>query len=196
MNLEDYAYFDDDRWYVDPNVSLGEQDAFIDNLRSTQAQNNAQIEQQTRNLGTQVPSNMGGLVGGGSYFRARQQTPQTNQTIADLNAVAQGAALGTALQNIVNKYKKKYRDSQYSTNGGGNNSNSKLTVDEKDDGSSSPYRAVYDRTEEEEIDENGKKVTAIGEEEVKAKLKELAERARYDETARDLLKRILQRAER
>lgn len=112
MNLEDYAYFNDDRWYVDPNVSLGEQNAFINNLRNLQAQDNAQITQQTRGLGTQVPSNLGGLVGGGSYFRSRYQTPQTNKTIADLRAVAQNQALQTALNNELEKAKKKYRESQ------------------------------------------------------------------------------------
>lgn len=112
MNLEDYAYNEDDRWYVNPQVSLDEQNAFINNLRNLQAQDNAQITQQTRGLGTQVPSNLGGLVGGGSYFRSRYQTPQTNKTIADLRAVAQNQALQTALNNELEKAKKKYRDSQ------------------------------------------------------------------------------------
>ena len=112
MNLEDYAYNEDDRWYVNPQVSLDEQNAFINNLRNLQAQDNAQITQQTRGLGTQIPSNLGGLVGGGSYFRSRYQTPQTNKTIADLRAVAQNQALQTALNNELEKAKKKYRDSQ------------------------------------------------------------------------------------
>lgn len=112
MNLEDYAYNEDDRWYVNPQVSLDEQNAFINNLRNLQAQDNAQIAQQTRGLGMQVPSNLGGLVGGGSYFRSRYQTPQTNKTIADLRAVAQNQALQTALNNEFEKAKKKYRDSQ------------------------------------------------------------------------------------
>lgn len=110
MNLEDFAYLDDDRWYIDPNVSLGEQNAFIDNLRSTQAQDNAQIEQQTRALGTQVPSQLGGLVGGGSYFRSRYQTPQTNKTIADLRTAAQSQAMSQVLNNIIAKKQKEYKD--------------------------------------------------------------------------------------
>lgn len=108
MNLEDYAYNEDDRWYVNPQVSLDEQNAFINNLRSLQAQDNAQITQQTRGLGTQVPSQLGGLTGGGSYFRSRYQTPRTNQTIAELRAAAQQQALNTAMQNEIDKLKKQY----------------------------------------------------------------------------------------
>lgn len=110
MNLEDYAYEDDGRWYVNPQVSLDEQNAFINNFRGTQAQNNAEIESQTRNLGTQAPSQLGGLSGGSGYFKSRYQTPQTNQTIADLRAVAQASALQSALSNEVSKAQKRYRD--------------------------------------------------------------------------------------
>lgn len=110
MNLEDYAYNQDGRWYVDPQVALDEQNAFINNIRAEQAQNNAQIESQTRALGTQVPSQMGGLVGGGGYFRSRYQTPQTNQAIADLRATAQAQAMKQLLKNEVEKAKKAYSD--------------------------------------------------------------------------------------
>lgn len=110
MNLEDYAYNDDGRVYINPQVSLDEQNEFINNLRNTQAQDNAQIEAQTRALGTQVPSQLGGLTGAGGYFRSRYQTPQTNQAIADLKAAAQAQAINQSLQNEVNKIKKKYQD--------------------------------------------------------------------------------------
>lgn len=115
MNLEDYAYNEGDRWYVDPQVSLDEQNAFINNLRNSQAQANAQVEQQTRILGAQVPSHLGGLIGGGSYFKSRYQTPQTNQTIAQLRAVNQQQALQQALNNDLAKAKKAYRDAQNNT---------------------------------------------------------------------------------
>lgn len=118
MNLEDYAVLDNGRWYVDPQVSLDEQSAFINNWRNVEAQSNAEIARQTRALGTQVPSQLGGLVGGGSYFRARQQTPATNQTIADLRAAMQGKALELALNNLVEKFKKKYTDAENSSASG------------------------------------------------------------------------------
>lgn len=114
MNLEDYAYEDDGRWYIRPEVALNEQNAFINNYRNIEAQNNAQIAQQTRALGTQVPSQLGGLVGGGGYFRSRYQTPQTNQVVADLRSQMQGQALQTVLQNELEKAKKKYKDAQNS----------------------------------------------------------------------------------
>lgn len=116
MNLEDFAYQEDDRWYVNPQVSLDEQNAFINNIRNLQAKDNMQIEQQTRGLGTQVPSQLGGLVGAGSYFKSRYQTPQTNQAIADLKEAAQKQALSQVLSNEVAKAKKKYQDAYRAAN--------------------------------------------------------------------------------
>ena len=124
MNLDDFSYEYDGRRYVDPNVLLADQNAFINNYRNLQAQNNAQIAQQTRALGTQVPSQLGGLTGGGSYFKSRYQTPQTNQAIAELRTAAQAQALQQALQNELEKAKKKYKDAQNkATAGGGGGSN-------------------------------------------------------------------------
>ena len=128
MNLEQYAYQDDDRWYVNPQVSLGEQNAFIDNLRNLQAQDNADIQQQTYALGTRVPSNLGGLTGAGSYFKSRYQTPQTNSMVADLKTAAQAQALTTLLQNEINKAKKKYKEAYNKTNGGSGNTNDTLSA--------------------------------------------------------------------
>lgn len=108
MNLDDFSYQEEDRRYIDPNVSLNEQNAFIQNLRDTQVQRNAQIAQQTHNLGTDVPSNLGGLTGSEAYFNARYQTPQTNSMIADLKTTAQAQALSEALNNELAKAKQRY----------------------------------------------------------------------------------------
>lgn len=110
MNLEDFSYTEGDRRYIDPNVSLNEQDAFIQNLREMQSGRNAQIAQQTHDLGTDVPSNLGGLTGSESYFKARYQTPQTNTLVADLKTAAQAQALTEALNNELGKAKKQYND--------------------------------------------------------------------------------------
>lgn len=114
MNLEDYAYEDNGRWYVNPQVSLDEQNDFINNYRNIEAANNAQITAQTRGLGTQIPTQLGGLTGAGSYFRSRYQTPQTNATIAALRSAAQQQALSEALNNELAKakalYNKNYRN--------------------------------------------------------------------------------------
>lgn len=110
MNLDDFSYIDNDRRYVNPRVSLNEQNAFIDNLRNTQGQDTAQIRQDTYNLGTAVPSNLGGLAGGSGYFRSRYQTPQTNSMVSDLRAAAQAQALSTLLSNEIGKAKKRYND--------------------------------------------------------------------------------------
>ena len=103
------------RYYVNPQVSLDESNAFIDNLRSTQQANNQQIQTDTYNLGTAVPSNLGGLTSpsgdaGLSYFTSRYQTPQTNAAVENLRAVAQANALNQVLANEQEIWKKKYND--------------------------------------------------------------------------------------
>ena len=157
MNLDDFSYEYDGRRYVDPNVLLADQNAFIDNYRNLQAQNNAQIAQQTRALGTQVPSQLGGLTGGGSYFKSRYQTPQTNQAVAELRTAAQAQALQQALQNELEKAKKKYKDAQNkATAGGGGGSNDfNFEVDRKRVGGD-PLDTV--KTGEDEISLNTKSI--------------------------------------
>ena len=152
MNLEDYAYEDDGRWYIRPEVALNEQNAFINNYRNIEAQNNAQIAQQTRALGTQVPSQLGGLVGGGGYFRSRYQTPQTNQVVADLRSQMQGQALQAVLQNELEKAKKKYKDAQNSALKPSNTSNTNpWSVDDRGTDDSKKRNTEFVGTEEEDI---------------------------------------------
>lgn len=152
MNLEDYAYEDDGRWYIRPEVALNEQNAFINNYRNIEAQNNAQIAQQTRALGTQVPSQLGGLVGGGGYFRSRYQTPQTNQIVADLRSQMQGQALRAALQNELEKAKKKYKDAQNSALKTSNTGNTNpWSVDDRGTDDSKKRDTEFVGTEEEDI---------------------------------------------
>lgn len=108
------------RAYANPQTALDESNAFIENLRNTQQANNQQIQTDTYNLGTAVPSNLGGLtspVGEGgagdaglSYFTSRYQTPQTNAVVENLRSVAQAQALNQALQNEQEKWKKRYND--------------------------------------------------------------------------------------
>lgn len=119
MNLDDFSYEENGRRYINPQVALDEENAFIQNLRDTQAQDNAKIYQDTHNLGTDVSSNLGGLNGGEAYFNARYQTPQTNYTIANLKEAAQAKALSDALNNEVAKAKKRYNDAYRAANSGG-----------------------------------------------------------------------------
>ena len=144
MNLDDFSYIDNARRYVNPQVSLNEQNAFIDNLRNTQGQDTAQIRQDTYNLGTAVPSNLGGLAGGSNYFKSRYQTPQTNSMVSDLRAAAQAQALSTLLSNEIGKAKKRYNDAYRAAKKRANNIASgndpsnyleKLAVKAEDDGS-------------------------------------------------------------
>ena len=102
------------RAYLNPDAALNESNQFIDNLRSTQGQQNQEIATQTYNLGTSVPSSQGGLgtnnANGLSYFTSRYQTPQTASAVADLRATAQAAALNQILADEQAAWKKRYSD--------------------------------------------------------------------------------------
>lgn len=112
LNDNEYTEFED-RKYLNPQIALDESNSFIDNLRNTQKLNNQQIQTQTYNLGSALPSHQGGLGTGlnaNSYFTSRYQVPQTNAAIADLRATAQATALNQVLQNEQEKWKKRYND--------------------------------------------------------------------------------------
>ena len=106
----------ENRSYVNPQAAVDESGTFIDNLRQTQQANTGQIAQDTYNLGTAVPSNLGGLMGGEGYWTSRYQTPQTNATVANLRAAAQAKALNDVLANEQaiwkNRYQQAYRNYQ------------------------------------------------------------------------------------
>lgn len=108
MNLDEFSTVVDDRRYIKPQVALDESNAFIENLRNTQGQRTAEIAQDTYNLGTAVPSNLGGLGGPGSYFTSRYQTPQASALAADLRATAQAQALSDAMNNELAQAKQRY----------------------------------------------------------------------------------------
>lgn len=105
----EYTEFENRR-YLNPNLQVTQTNDFINNLRNTQQANNQEIRQQTYNLGTSVPSNLGGLVGGEGYWTSRYQTPQTNAVIQNLRTAAQAAALNQALANEQAMWKKRYQD--------------------------------------------------------------------------------------
>lgn len=131
MNLDDFSTVVDEQRYINPQVALDESDAFIQNLRDVQQSHNAGIAQDTYNLGTAVPSNIGGLGGSGSYFNARYQTPQTNTLIADLKATAQAQALSDAMNNAVSQAKQRYNKAykNYAKRHGGSGITSPTTTE-------------------------------------------------------------------
>ena len=108
MNLDDFSTVVEDRRYIKPQVGLDESNAFIENLRGSQQANTQEIAQDTYNLGTAVPSSLGGLGGAGSYFTSRYQTPQTNEVIANLRSTAQAQALSEAMSNKLAQAKERY----------------------------------------------------------------------------------------
>lgn len=108
MNDETFNF--EERIYTNPTTSRDEQLEFLDTLRETQGRNTAQIQADTYALGTQLPTQLGGLSGAEQTFQARYQTPQTQQTVADLRTAAQQSALNQALSNLQSAYKKRYND--------------------------------------------------------------------------------------
>lgn len=92
----------EDRTYVDPEVSLAEQERFMEKFRGIREQNQAQINRDTYNLGTQVPSNQGGLIGAEGLWNAQYQRPQVNAAIENLRQVGLQQAINTAMQNQQN----------------------------------------------------------------------------------------------
>lgn len=131
----------DGRSYLNPQIALDESNTFIDNLRQTQQANNQQIKTDTYNLGTDVPSDLGGLTGPESYFTSRYQVPQTATVVNNLRAAAQADALNKVLENEQATWKKRYQDAynayqKRSWNRGNNGGGSpKLDIDtnESDD---------------------------------------------------------------
>lgn len=102
------------RQYLNPQTGLDESNAFIENLRATQGQQNQQIAQDTYNLGTDIQSVQGGLgtntPANMGYFTSRYQIPQTNSAVANLRAAAQAEALNEVLSNEQAIWKKRYQD--------------------------------------------------------------------------------------
>lgn len=108
--MDQFSYTENDRRYINPQVSLAEQNAFINNLRNNQQDWTDETLSVTENLGTKIPSQLGGLTGGSGYFASRYQTPQTNSMISDLRAAAQSQALSQLMNNEIAKAKKRYQD--------------------------------------------------------------------------------------
>lgn len=122
MNTDE-TYELEDRVYVNPTQSRDEQLQFVENLRDVQAQNNQQIAADTYALGTQVPTNLGGLTSGAgnadSYWMSRYQTPQIQSAVANLQATAQADALSKIMaqdeaqyQNRANQAYRNYQKRQ------------------------------------------------------------------------------------
>lgn len=134
----------ENRSYVNPQLAIDEGDSFIEKLRATQLANNQQVKNQTYNLGTAVPSNLGGLVGGEGYWTSRYQTPQTNSLANDLRAANRKIALTKAMQNDVDAWQHRYNLAKMAyqrraENGGGTgdkkkDDDDKLTGNPIDDG--------------------------------------------------------------
>lgn len=108
MNNESYDF--EDRKYVNPTLSRDEQLAFVDNLRSVQQNDMAKIVQDTHNLGTDLPSNEGGLTGSEGIWNAEYVDPKVNEMVTSLKSAAQAQALNNILTNHQNQWQQRYNE--------------------------------------------------------------------------------------
>ena len=183
---------------IDPNVALSENDAFINNLRQIQQDAKNEVSQQTRDLGSDVPINEGGLGGATGAFTAQYQLPQTNRMIADLRNTAQAQALSTVLKDKQAEYQRLYKDaydaytqrrndkydSYYSNSSSGNKSND-ITI--KD-----PENVNVNDDEYKVVDiENGFEVEGLMKEKLKNAMEKYVEQGMSYEDAYEQAKRDL-----
>ena len=125
---EFYEY--EGRYYQSPTLTRDETLGFVDQLRDTVRQNNAEIASSTQALGTNVPSNLGGLTGANGYFAQRYQTAPIETQVNTLRATAQADALNKLMTNYknqaANRYQQAYRRAKGATTPAANVGNSEL----------------------------------------------------------------------
>lgn len=126
-NMDPSEYYDfEGRTYINPTLSRDEQLGFIDTLRNTVGRNTAQINTQTKALGSNLPSTKGGLTGSNSYFAQRYQTTPLETQVNTLKATAQAKALNDLMTNyqnqMANRYNQAYRSAQKRASSGGGGS--------------------------------------------------------------------------
>ena len=109
MNNQEY-YDYEDRRYVNPVTSRDEQLTFANNLRSVADNDIAKIKSDTYNLGTHVPSNMGGLTGSTGLWNKNFVSPKVESMTQGLRAVAQSSALENAMNNYLGQKKQQYQN--------------------------------------------------------------------------------------
>lgn len=125
----------EDRTYIKPEISRDEQTKFVENLRGVVDSNSQEVKTDTYNLGTAVPSNIGGLTGGEGYFDARYKTTQTGGALANLRAAAQASALNQAMANAQAAWEKRYSEAQRAYDKRVHDANkAPQTLDDGDDG--------------------------------------------------------------
>lgn len=141
MNNESYDF--EDRKYVNPTLSRDEQLAFVDNLRNVQQNDMAKIVQDTHNLGSDLPSNEGGLTGSEGLWNAQYVDPKVNEMVSSLKSAAQAQALNNILTNHQDQWQQRYNEAyraaekrkealDYDKGGNGSNKNAGGEVDDDD----------------------------------------------------------------
>lgn len=106
--MDEGVYEFENRSYTDPNAGVNEANQFIDNFRQTQTEHTNQIENETKNLGSDLPASEGGLAGSTELWTSRYQTAPNEALVADLKATTQAKAMADALDNIKEQWRTRY----------------------------------------------------------------------------------------
>lgn len=153
--MDNNEYYDfEGRRYINPTLSRDEQLGFINNLRDTQGQEMAKIARDTHNLGTDVPSTLGGLSGAEGVWNKQYVAPRTNAYVDGLKSAAQAQALNEALNNYQSQLKQKYNEAYRAYNkrklnyANGNNGNNDTTGDEDVEAPDPEYENTNGNTRE------------------------------------------------
>lgn len=115
MNTDEYTEFQN-RYYVNPEVSMDEQNQFIDKFRDLQNADQVQINRDTYNLGTPTSSNKGGLVGAEGMWDVQYRRPAVNQAIENLRQVNMQQALNMSMANQQNVMANRVQQAQRNYN--------------------------------------------------------------------------------
>lgn len=147
MDNETYLW-ENDRRYIQPTLSRDEQLGFVNTLRDTMGRNTNQINTQTHNLGTDIPSNLGGLTGTKSYFNQRYQTIPLESQANTLKAAAQAKALNDLMSNYENQMKNRanqaYRAASRRASSGSGGGSADGEVEYEDPTETTPYETSAD----------------------------------------------------
>lgn len=108
MNPDEFYEYEG-RFYQNPTKTRDETLTFVDSLRDTVGRDNQAIATQTEMLGTNVPSNLGGLTGSEGYFAQRYQTTPIETQVSALKATAQADALNKLMTNYRNQAQNRYQ---------------------------------------------------------------------------------------
>lgn len=166
MDNDAYYLWENDRAYLNPTTTRDETMSFVDSLRGTVRQDNADLARSTQNLGTNISPNLGGLTGSEGYFAQRYQTTPVEYQVNTLKATAQADALNKLMANYKNQAANRYNQAYRSYQRNNNNPTTTTTT-----GETSPFKKEETESTKDTVPPNIEDYYVTGEEQTQ-KIKE------------------------